>query len=474
MDGLEHGQARQWAREEFGDCQLGDFRRTKRLVSMATEAARRPSGRVSAVYQLPADRQGAYDFLEGKAEAAPIVEAMARACGRRCDGLPFVFVPVDGTSLTLVDRRQVKDFGAVGTYSQQGCGLKMLGAIAVSPGGVPLGVTAMRWWKRPRERPNRTRSRHAALKIREKETQHWHDAVDATLENMAPEAPSTRIWFQLDREGDSWSVLRHLQAKGHSFTVRSRSNRRLHGHGKTRYLRDALRKKPIGEYALEVSAGAQRSARTARMIVRVANVTLSLHNSWTKTRYRQAINVVHVREVGTTPPGEKAIEWTLLTNESIATLADAELVVFGYCQRWRIEEFHRAWKTGVCDVEGNQLRKSAHVIKWATLLAAVAIRVERLKYLARNEPETPASQELAPAELKALLVLRRKYTSRKKADPEEQPTIEVATKWIAELGGYTGKSSGGPPGSTTIARGLELVLTVAGVIEELETTFKKR
>ena len=33
-----------------------------------------------------------------------------------------------------------------------------------------------------------------------------------------------------------------------------------------------------------------------------------------------------------------------------------------------------------------------------------------------------------------------------------------AALWLAELGGYTGKWSGGPPGSTTIGRGLERVL----------------
>jgi len=41
-------------------------------------------------------------------------------------------------------------------------------------------------------------------------------------------------------------------------------------------------------------------------------------------------------------------------------------------------------------------------------------------------------------------------------------------RWVAEIGGYTGKSSGGPPGSTTIARGLEQVLVVARALAALE------
>jgi hypothetical protein len=43
--------------------------------------------------------------------------------------------------------------------------------------------------------------------------------------------------------------------------------------------------------------------------------------------------------------------------------------------------------------------------------------------------------------------------------------LEQAVLYVAEFGGYTGKSSGGPPGSTTIARGLErLQLVVEGMM----------
>ncbi len=37
------------------------------------------------------------------------------------------------------------------------------------------------------------------------------------------------------------------------------------------------------------------------------------------------------------------------------------------------------------------------------------------------------------------------------------PTLAQATLWLAQVGGYTGKSSGGPPGSVTLARGLKEV-----------------
>lgn len=48
--------------------------------------------------------------------------------------------------------------------------------------------------------------------------------------------------------------------------------------------------------------------------------------------------------------------------------------------------------------------------------------------------------------------------------PDSVPTIAQATLWLAELGGYTGKSSGGPPGTITISRGLAKLRSAADAI----------
>ena len=92
------------------------------------------------------------------------------------------------------------------------------------------------------------------------------------------------------------------------------------------------------------------------------------------------------------------------------------------------------------------------------MLAAVATRVERLKHLARTQPDAPATIELSELELEALRAAKHKFKSRVETIPDGVPSIAQAVRWIADLGGYTGKSSGGPPGSTTIGRGLEWLL----------------
>ena len=83
--------------------------------------------------------------------------------------------------------------------------------------------------------------------------------------------------------------------------------------------------------------------------MRASEVTLDFRDKRTKKRFPKKVNVVLAREDGTTPVGEKSLEWLLLTNRPITTVEELTQVVLGYAQRWRIEEFHRTWKSGACN-----------------------------------------------------------------------------------------------------------------------------
>ena len=53
----------------------------------------------------------------------------------------------------------------------------------------------------------------------------------------------------------------------------------------------------------------------------------------------------------------------LLTNAPTGTLGEAQAVLRGYAMRWRIEEFHKTWKSGRCHVELTQLRSPSAFIR---------------------------------------------------------------------------------------------------------------
>jgi hypothetical protein len=464
----ERVEARKWAREEFGFAELGHAARTKRLVTMAGGALRKPAGKVSEVYETDAQRQGAYDFLEGSQVSAEAVTAACVAASvKRCCGQPFVFVPVDGSSVSLTDREGKKGLGAVGAAAQGGRGLKVMTAYAVDARGVPIGIMAQCWWARtqkPTGCRKRKRARNAKRATKEKETQRWIDAIGGTV--SALEGTQTRAWFQLDREGDSAPVLQALVASGHPFTVRASANRRLVASSPV-YLRQRLaRQRLLGTYPLEVASGPHRSARVARMSVRSALVQLRLRHPWSHAVTVLNVTAVWAHETSHVPTGEKPIDWLLLTSHEVRDFDEACTVIDGYATRWRIEELHKTWKTGACNVEDAQLRTKVALIKWLSILLAVATRIERLKQLARKSPDLPARAELQPTELRALVLLKRQQKKRTETVGDE-PTIAEAVRWLADLGGYTGKSSGGPPGSITIGRGLHDVLVAAAAIQAI-------
>ena len=482
---MQSGKIRDWAREEFGGTALGDQRRTARLVSMAAAVAAKPGGRVSEVFCRPADRQAAYDFVESeRVDEGAILESTVNACVRRAEDYPFVFVPIDGTSLTLADHSQAKDFGSIGSRERGARGLKVVDAIALSPAGVPVGLAGMRWWARG-PKPTRHKRRR---NTEDKETQYWIDVVAGVTAAFASAARRPRVWFQVDCEGDAQALLHSLADSGEWFTVRSNSDRRLTTSGELRthtrrYLRGYLgRRKPVGYELLEVPARDGQPARLACLTLRTARVVLKMRDKRSLRHQELTVNVVWAREhrarsTRSSRSGRttfKQLDWLLLTNHPIDTLEDVRTVVFGYTQRWRIEDFHRAWKSGVCNVEGNQLRARAHVIRWATVLAAVAIRAERIKHLSRERPTEPATLEFSAIELEALILLKRHYRKRTETIADDVPDLETATRWVAELGGYTGKSSGGPPGAITIRRGLEYLRPAAEALALSRPRTQKR
>ncbi len=281
---------------------------------------------------------------------------------------------------------------------------------------------------------------------------------------LTEDSPGTRAVFVQDRGFDCWPVLRTANSGAH-FIVRGRSSRRLADgrHGQRRYLHDELRAQPVlGRYDIAVAKRGDRDERIARMHVRTKRVTIELRVSKRGREYVD-LNAVWAREVR--GPQNDSLSWILLTTEPIDTFEQVQEVVRAYTLRWRIEEMHRMWKRGGCNVENTQLRSREAIIKWATLHCAVAARALRLSQLARTRPETPASEEFSQAEIDATIALRRKRTKFKMGDI---PSLGDLVRMVADVGGYTGKSSGGPPGPTVIARGLERIGIGAEILEELK------
>ncbi len=406
------------------------------------------------MFNRSADRAGAYDFLENElVPAAALAKSVFDATAARARGMKTVYVMVDGSALSLTDANGAKGLGPVGSSNAPVKGLKVMNALAVAPDGVPLGLVDQIFWNRaPTEKmttAERTK-RNQARPFAEKETSYFLRASENAIKRL--EAEGVHPWIVIDREADNRDILLGLHKTGCTFTVRGRWDRTPFGEGK-QSLQDLLDAQPsLGSHDVEIGRTGQRAARTASVEVRAAIVTLRFDARGPDQKPDGLrLYAVRVREVD---GGEKGLDWLLLTNTPVISAEHARAIVDSYRARWRIEEFHRTWKQGECNVEDMQLHSMEAIVKWATILAAVATRIERLKYFARNKPDEPASTELAPEEIEGLKLDQRDRMKPKRRKLPEMPTMGEVTRWIAELGGWTGPANG-PPGSITLARGLE-------------------
>lgn len=452
----------QWAQDCFRAAEFEDARRTRRFVELMARLGAAPAGRITEAFSRGAERQAAYDFVEHSSiRVEHVIGAVGDACARACSSKRAALILLDGTSLSLTDRKLTKGFGSIGARKYGVRGLKVVNTLAVEEDGTPIGVPTQRYWVRA-ERAHRGKYR----RVGERESVHWRSAVDDVAERFDRIAPRTALHFIADREGDASLLMRQILSLGHGFTMRAQGTRRIAVRGRRVAIRPALRRtRALARVWLHLPARANRQAREAELELRAARVPLILRDRHVQERKTHELTVVWVREVGRRPRGEPPVEWLLYTTEVGTSAHEAYAALQRYTYRWRIEEMHRTWKSGACRVEEMQLRSRDAATKWAAMLAAVAARVEKLKHLARTTPDEPASAELTESEIQALIILKRDQKKRTETVPDGMPSIAQAVRWIADIGGFTGGKGNGPPGTVVIARGFERVSWAAKALE---------
>ena len=156
--------------------------------------------------------------------------------------------------------------------------------------------------------------------------------------------------------------------------------------------------------------------------------------------------VVHVFEISP-PKGEERIEWALCTNEPVTTLEDALRVITWYEQRWIIEDFHKALKTG-CGVESLQFTATARLDPMIGVLSAVAVTLLNLRDASRrDDAATRPATDVVDVEYVRVLSGWRYKTVR------TDLTVQEFFFALARLGGHQNRKSDKRPGWLVLWRG---------------------
>ena len=331
-------------------------------------------------------------------------------------------------------------------------------ALVLDERGAPVGLGGVHFWARKRRSARKAYRNHPDFELKG-EMRHTIGLVQQLDQMHRNYRPDAEVWYQFDRGFDSSALLHLVADRGLLVTIRACNERRLEPRaGRRRCLRRTVRQAPsLGDILLEVPARKEQPARLAVLRVRAVRVRVLLPINHSRRRAVE-MTAVEATEIG--HRGQRPLHWLLLTTARADTLAEARAVLDGYAMRWRIEELHRTWKSGWCNVEQTQLRGRSALEKWATLHLAVASRAMRLTHLARTEPNRPAIEELTREEIDAVLVLSSKKKPGK-YKPGDSPPLGDLVMLLARLGGYVGKSSGGPPGATVIGRGLDRIASLA-------------
>jgi hypothetical protein len=412
-----------WAEQEFGACELGDPRRTRRLVKIVQDQAAQPSGSYSqAAGGNRYDLKGYYRFLNSKREdlnLESLLQTHRAQTIRRMKRESTVLIVQDTTELNFSTRTHCEGLGQIGTNQTgaQSRGLDLHSCLAVGESGLPLGVLRLIGYA-----PESAQGKDPHRPIEEKESCRWLEGYeDATA--IAAMIPDTRVISVTDREGDMFELFdlrrRHRGPKA-ELLVRAQWDRCLEGSDQKLFeeLAAAPRAKTVTipvprqrEHADKPSTPGRPAlaARNAKVEVRFKEVTLSAPRT-PQTRNKSPITLWAVYLVEKHPPkGAAPVRWLLLTSIPIPSVKQALKCVRRYCRRWRIEEWHRVMKSG-CKILDHQNHRAPVLLRAIALDAVIAWRIMLLALLGREVPELPSEILFDRYECEVLGLLAQKKT----------------------------------------------------------------
>ena len=451
-----------WAEQQFGGCDLGDKRRTKRLIQVAQQVANHPAASFPKQMETWGDLKAAYRLFDAEEVTFAAVAGPHWQQTRSVESGRYLIL-ADTTEIDFGYDRQIEGLSRIGNGS--GTGFLLHNGLLVEAGSRSLvGLAGQTIHYRKKAPKNEHQSQRFK---RERESRVWKDLID----QIGP-PPAGAEWIHVcDRGADDFEVFCHLRENRSQWVIRASSTHRLilTPAGQEQSLSDYLETLPVaGTYQLHLRARPKQPARTAKLEVRFGALSMPVPRH--KTPYVQALKpqpipmwVVWVREVDA-PPGVEPIEWVLYTSLPVATFDDAWLIVEYYECRWLIEEYHKALKSG-CSVQRRLLESAERLEAMVGLMSVVAVRLLQLKTVARADPDRPARSVVPPLWLHMLKAARKGLRS------VHNLTIYLFYRELAKLGGFLGRKSDGEPGWITIWRGweqLNMLVTGAELAAQLK------
>jgi hypothetical protein len=330
-----------WAEQELDGRAFPDRRLKARLATLLGDLGRRIGGTIPAACQDWAATKAAYRFFSNPRvdEAAILAGHFAAATAR--------FAAAPGTALVLHDTTEFSftrdapegigrlSFVKGRHVTHTVCGLLMHSSLALTPGGVPLGLAAVKFWTRKQFKgTNALRGKVNATRvpIEQKESVRWLENLTRSAKQLGDPSRCVHVG---DREADVYELFGAAQEAETHFLVRTCVDR-LAGRGKTAVAKKMAREPVRGSHDVEVRDD-QGRVSTARVILRFCRMTVHPPVGKRKRCPPLSLTVIHAHERGT-PEGREPIRWDLLTDLPVEDLTAAVEKLDWYASRWKLEK----------------------------------------------------------------------------------------------------------------------------------------
>jgi len=434
-----------WAAGILGSARFPDARLTRRAVSFLAQKAGAPEDGILRAAKDPAAAKACYRFLENeRVTAETIWESMHEGGAKSLADRDLVLIVQDTTTFMFPHLKATTGLGTVNNLREEA--LLLHSALAVSPGGVTLGLLYNHVWARPPKEFGKN-ARRKRRPIEEKESFEWILGIRQAMMLRDRFARRTQLLHVFDRAGDVHEVLSEIISGGQGCIVRCARNRRVEG--EYGYIRQTVAAARVRKrYKIDVPRKPGKPKRRATVELRSAGITLRPPSNYPGRR-PLTLNVVWVHEPNA-PDGAEPLDWLLLTTLPIETVKQCLRIVKFYKLRWRIEELHLTIKSG-CKIEKTQLKTAARIEILLSFCCAIAMRIVQMTYLARTDPDAPCTDVLGEDEWRVLWAFVHKQHVPQANSPP--PTMYEAVRMIARLGGHLGRKSDGMPGVRVMWRG---------------------
>jgi hypothetical protein len=444
-----------WVETETAECDLGDARLNRRLGAMLAALGERPGKSLPTAFQDWSNTKAAYRFFSNEnVSEDKILEGHFAASALRIQATEGPILILQDTTEFSFKRAAPEKIGftriATGPKGKDRrhqkyrvCGLLMHASLAITPEGLPLGLTAAKFWSRAqfkgcdalKRKINPTR-----VPIEQKESMRWLDNLRLSTELAgAPE----RCVHVGDRESDIYELYCLAEDLGTNFLVRSCVDR-LAEDGRTTIAKVMAEVQSSGTHEVRFR---DAQGKDHRAVLSVRHATMTVRPPIGKQRkYRhQDLQIIHAEELDP-PEGRPPVFWKLITNLPVETHADAINKLEWYALRWKIETFFRTLKTG-CRIEELRLATANRLANCIALCSVLAWRVSWLTMLSREAPEAEPAAVFTDAERH---LLEQATPERKRQAPRN---LDFYVRAVARLGGYLDRACDTPPGTTVLWRG---------------------